>query len=102
MDSRKPTQGDKRFQEVKRSIETFGIGDLLPVSSLPDMSTSIVELILLSAIDTITLREVGISIGTHISKSNGNLFSENNNLSLSPAISMCVIVRILSMGDNHE
>tara|TARA_B100000214_G_scaffold94072_1_gene65126 strand:- start:282 stop:950 length:669 start_codon:yes stop_codon:yes gene_type:complete len=92
----------QKIPGVKRSIETFGTGDLLPVSSLPDMSTSIVELILLSGVDTITLREVGISIGTNISKTNGNLFCDGNNLSLSPAISMCVIVRIISIGDNHE
>ena len=87
---------------VKRSIETFGIGDLLPLSSLPDMSTSIVELILLSDVDIITLREVGISPGSQISKSEGNLLFNKNHLSLSPGISMCVIVRVISMGDDHE
>ncbi|MAH98370.1 MAG: hypothetical protein CMA12_03325 [Euryarchaeota archaeon] len=92
----------EKIPGVKRSIETFGIGDLLPISSLPDMSTSLVELILLPDMDIITLREVGVSIGSQISRLEEKLVCEKNNLSLSPAISMCVIVRIISIGDDYE
>tara|TARA_B100000686_G_scaffold117748_1_gene124942 strand:- start:7134 stop:7796 length:663 start_codon:yes stop_codon:yes gene_type:complete len=92
------TSGGSRIPSVDRSFETLGIGTLLPLSSLPDGASASVEMIVSSGDEMITIREAGVKLGSIITKTEGSFSSGQNQISMSPHMSMRILARVTGLG----
>ena len=77
----------------------MGVGTLLPIRSLPEGSSAIVEMIVANDVDSFTIKNSGIILGASLSVSGGNLTSDDLEIILSDSISQKILARITSMGD---
>tara|TARA_Y100001960_G_scaffold235619_1_gene248048 strand:+ start:298 stop:966 length:669 start_codon:yes stop_codon:yes gene_type:complete len=87
-----------RIPSVERNIETIGVSTLLPLSKLPLGSSAVVELIISSDIESVTINESGVLIGSVIETTSDSRTCDGQTLSLSESISMRILARITSMG----
>jgi len=91
-------EGD-RIPSIERDFETLGVGTLLPLARLPKESTAVIELIVANEVESITIRDCGLGVGSVVSvtadvkTSNGKIFDLSNSLS------MKILARIRSTGD---
>ncbi len=92
------TMGE-RIPSIQRDFERFGIGTLLPIGTLPDGSTAVVELIVANDVESKTINDCGLSIGKTVSLCEGTITSGDKVIGLSGSISMKILARITSMGD---
>ena len=77
----------------------MGVGTLLPIRSLPEGSSAIVEMIVANDVDSFTIKNSGISVGTSLLVSGGTFTSDGLEIMLSGSISRRILARITSMGD---
>lgn len=83
---------------VERDFETLGVGTLLPLARLPEGSISVVEIIVSNGVESITMRDCGLGVGSVVSIEDGVITSDGNHFDLSEGISMKILARIRSMG----
>ncbi len=88
------SQDGSRIPSVERKVEKIGVGTLLPISNLPDGALASVEMIVSDDMESITINSAGISLGSIISNSGGELFSQGRKLELSSGISARILARI--------
>ena len=88
------SQDGSRIPSVERTVEKIGVGTLLPISNLPDGAFASVEMIVSDDMESITINSAGISLGSIISNSGGELFSQGRKLELSSGISARILARI--------
>ena len=88
------SQDGSRIPSVERTVEKIGVGTLLPISNLPDGAFASVEMIVSDDMESITINSAGISLGSIISSSGGELFSQGRKLELSSGISARILARI--------
>ena len=89
----------QRIPSVERDFGIVGVGTLLPIRSLPEGSSAIVEMIVANDVDSFTIKNSGIILGASLSVSGGNLTSDDLEIILSDSISQKILARITSMGD---
>ncbi len=92
------TVGGGRIPSIERDFETLGVGTLLPLGRLPDDSSAVIELIVANDVESITISDCGLGIGSIVSVSGGKIAIEGNMVALSDSISMKILARITSMG----
>ncbi|HJM13710.1 MAG TPA: metal-dependent transcriptional regulator [Candidatus Thalassarchaeaceae archaeon] len=85
--------GDK-IPSIDRSIGSIGVGTLLPLSSLPDGASAMIELIVTNSVEVVTISDSGLSIGTIIYNNDGTLYSGDTQVSLSSGLSKMVLARV--------
>ncbi len=88
----------KKIPSVERNFETVGISTLLPLCKLPIDSSAIVELIISSDLEAVTIRECGIKVGSVIETFGDSRTCDGYNLTISDSLSMRILARINSMG----
>ena len=88
------SQDGSRIPSVERTVEKIGVGTLLPISNLPDGAFASVEMIVSDDMESITINSAGISLGSIISNSGGELFSQGRKLEVSSGISARILARI--------
>ncbi|MEC7708749.1 MAG: metal-dependent transcriptional regulator [Candidatus Thermoplasmatota archaeon] len=88
-----------RIPGIERDFEALGVGTLLPLKNLPEGSSGVIELIVANDVESITIRDLGIGIGTLVSVSDSVIDSDGNIIELSDNISMKILARITSMED---
>ena len=88
------SQDGSRIPSVERTVEKIGVGTLLPISNLPDGAFASVEMIVSDDMESKTINSAGISLGSIISNSGGELFSQGRKLELSSGISARILARI--------
>ena len=93
------TVGGGKIPSIERDFETLGVGTLLPLGRLPEGSSAEVEMIVANDVETITIKDCGISIGAPISVSEGKITTGGMEIGLSDGISMKILARITSMGE---
>ena len=93
------SQDGSRIPSVERTVEKIGVGTLLPISNLPDGAFASVEMIVSDDMESITINSAGISLGSIISNSGGELFSQGRKLELSSGISARILARIFEVGE---
>ena len=93
------TISGERIPSIERDFATVGVGTLLPIRSLPEGSSAIVEMIVANDVDSFTIKNSGIILGASLSVSGGNLTSDDLEIILSDSISQKILARITSMGD---
>ena len=93
------TVGGGKIPSIERDFETLGIGTLLPLGRLPEGSSAEVEIIVANDVETITINDCGISIGSPISVSEAKITTGGIEIGLSDGISMKILARITSMGE---
>ena len=89
------SQDGSRIPSVERTVEPIGFGTLLPISKMPEGAFASVEMILSDEMESITINSTGISLGSIISNSGGELFSQGRKLELSSGISARILARII-------
>ena len=89
----------EKIPSIERDFETVGVGTLLPIRSLPEGSSAIVEMIVANQVDSFTINNCGISVGASISVSAGTFTSGDIEIAISESISQKILARITSMGD---
>ena len=94
-----PTITGEKIPSIERDFETVGVGTLLPIRSLPEGSSAIVEIIVANQVDSFTIYNCGISVGASISVSAGTFTSGDIEIAISESISQKILARITSMGD---
>tara|TARA_B100000686_G_scaffold349019_1_gene441431 strand:+ start:4715 stop:5377 length:663 start_codon:yes stop_codon:yes gene_type:complete len=87
-----------RIPSVDRSFEQSGIGSLLPLASLPNGASALVEIIVSSDIESVTIREAGVGVGSIITKIDDSLFCGERQFELSTEMSMRILARVSVMG----
>jgi len=92
------TMGEK-IPSIERDFEMFGVGTLLPIGRLPEGSSAVVELIVANDVESITIEDCGLAVGTTVSVSGGKITSGEDVFGLSDSISMKILARITSMRD---
>ena len=70
----------------------------MPLGRLPDDSSAVIELIVANDVESITISDCGLGIGSIVSVSDGKIAIEGNMVALSDSISMKILARITSMG----
>lgn len=93
------TVGGGKIPSIERDFETLGVGTLLPLGRLPEGSSAEVEMIVANDVETITINDCGISIGSPISVSEAKITTGGMEIGLSDGISMKILARITSMGE---
>ena len=86
-----------RIPGVHRAVEPMGIGSLLPVGAIPEGTSASVEVILASEVEAVTLKSIGIVVGSKLSNLNGEISIDGNRCEFSPGMSMKVLVRVTEM-----
>jgi len=79
---------------VDRDMKITGVNTLLPVTALPENVDSVVEFIISSGVAKKTLGDIGLSIGSKITKESGKYYCEGCEIQFSRELSYKVIVRI--------
>ena len=79
---------------VDRSMITSSKNILVPLSALPEDTSSRIELINSSSVAIKTLENAGIKIGNNVIKKSEKFFSEGSEIVLSRELSFKIIVRI--------
>jgi len=85
-----------RIPTVGRTMGTTGKGTLLPIGALPQGSTAIVDLILVSDVEAVTIGDAGIEVGSTITNSGGVLTCDGSVLDVSSSMSMRILARLSS------
>ena len=88
------TPDGSRIPSVERSFEPLVIGALLPLANLPEGASASVEMIISSDVEEITIRDVGVEVGSIISKIDGSLFCDDKRFELTHTMSIRVLVRV--------
>ncbi len=87
-----------RIPGIHRTFEPIGIGTLLPVAAIPEGASASVELILASDVEVVTLREIGLMVGSKLVNQNGETTIDGKRCEISPGMAMKVLVRVTEMG----
>ncbi len=85
-----------RIPAVERTVGAIGKGTLLPIGALPEASTATVELILVSDIEEVTIRDAGVVVGSTITNSGDVLTCDGRALEVSRPMSMRILARLNS------
>jgi len=88
-----------RIPSIERAFETLGVGTLLPLARLPEGASAVVELIVANEVESITIRDCGLGVGSVVFVTGGEITSDGNNFVLSDSISMKILARIRTTGD---
>ena len=93
------TSTGSRIPSIERDFEASGVGTLLPISGIPEGSSSTIEVISANALESITIEGSGLGIGSTVKREKGKMLCNGEELILSDSISMKILVRIVSTGD---
>ena len=93
------TAEGNRIPSIEREFETLGVGTLLPLARLPEGSSAVIELIVANDVESITIRDCGIGVGSIVAITGGEITSGGNNFDLSDSLSMKILARIRSTGE---
>ena len=91
------TKGEK-IPSIEREINPIGVSTILPIANLPDGSSAIVELIISSDVESVTIREAGLRIGSVIETSGESRTCDGLQIDFSDSISKRILARIETMG----
>ncbi len=88
------TPSGKKIPVIERTVEISQEGLLLPISSIPFGTESVVEIIALEPVERKTLQGLGIAIGSVISKNEAETLCDGNTIELSKSISTKILARV--------
>ncbi len=88
------TSDGSRIPSVERSFEPLVIGTLLPLANLPPGASASVEMIISSDVEAITIKDAGVEVGSTVSKFGESLYCDDMEFSLSPSMSIRILVRV--------
>ncbi|HJL55241.1 MAG: metal-dependent transcriptional regulator [Candidatus Thalassarchaeaceae archaeon] len=83
-----------RIPAVERRVSAIGKGTLLPIGVLPEDSIATVELILVSDVEEVTIRDAGVVVGSTITNSGDVLTCDGRTLEVSRSMSMRILARL--------
>ena len=89
----KTTDGS-RIPTIERAIKPIGVETLLPVGALPEGATAVVDLIVSSDVEKVTIGDAGVRVGSTITNSKGLLTCDGRRLELSDRMSMRILARV--------
>ena len=84
----------KKIPVIQRSIELDHSNLLLPISSAPLGMESTVEVIALDSTDKMTLKGIGLNIGSVIVKGESEIFCDGSSIEISEILSRKILVRV--------
>ena len=89
----------RKIPSIHRNFESSGVGTLLPIFRIPEGASAKIEVISADPTESVTIRELGLRIGSIVRMENDKLSFNEDELVFSDSISKKILVRVASMGE---
>lgn len=87
------TLSGHRIPVVEREVRPFERNILLPIANIPEGNIGSVEIIAVNGPEAITLEKIGLSIGSSVEKTQGNLLLNGKPILISESLQKRILIR---------